>query len=287
MTKAVHHQVDEKVRPLAVRLESRLDGLADALARRGISVERRDTDTFTNFETVTETTTITETETETDWTTEWGTEIDVETVTVTTFDEAKTTETATETVTKHVSSSAAPGEEGGDDGSGTSKGTIIGASVGGAVGGILFVALIAFCLWRRRKNNKAGGNPAMLAAAGTDGHGHQTYIADNNGGSKTMSTVSPSAGTPEHAAMMGYAGHNGERGWSPSHPPSYGAPPSHEMPSSPVGQYANIANAPPQQGYWGYSHEMPAGRMAEPPQELYNHQYMSGLGLAEMREQRR
>lgn len=256
-------------RAFNIRPVPSLNALANALARRGVAIERRATSTITQFVTVTATTTLTDTFTSTDWTTKWTTSVEVVTQTINVMINSQGG--ATITVVSGATGTVASSSEEGSTSDGTSKGTIIGAAVGGAAGFIILLLLIWF-LWRRNKRLKqvnalppvqhTGGNtqPPMAesqatkppyAAAGIGGYGVQETRHDHPGG----------YGTPV--------------------PPAYSSPT--ELSSTPYTRHSTLSSSPPPSGY---AYEMPATHQQSPPQELHGSNYMSGYNAPDTGAQR-
>lgn len=176
-----------KSRSFIVRPGAHLDHLARVLQDRGVTIERRATETYTETETETATDWQTETEVETEWETVTTTTTETDTVTNTRFESAERVVTEEVTSTTYVSEARPSDEEedqgGNGDGSGNDNengngsgngndnggdnggegggsgsddlpvGTIAGAAAGGGVGLILIV-LLGCLIYRRRRRNK-------------------------------------------------------------------------------------------------------------------------------------
>ncbi|KAF5974130.1 hypothetical protein FCOIX_8465 [Fusarium coicis] len=237
------------MQPVVLRPAASLNALADGLARRGIPIHRRATDTKTVYETEKATTTITDTETKTEWSTKYSTSITTHKQTVTVFVQGQSTVTVGPTGTAASSS-----ESGSGDGS-APRGTIIGAAVGGSLGLILIILLVFF-LWRRRRKS-----------ANQKQQSSQFYAANSEAPATAQKPPPPFMSSPPTPA--------GARDtWASSPSQSeYSQPPAYPSPMPELGntQFAYEMHTSPQR----------------PPQELYHPQYMSGLGLPEMRDQRR
>lgn len=244
------------IQPVVLRPAASLNALADGLARRGIPIHRRATDTDTVYETEKATTTITDTETKTEWTTEYSTSITTHKQTLTVFVQDQST------VTVGPTGTAASSSESGSGG-GLSKGTIIGAAVGGGVG-LILIALLAFFMWRRRKSaNEKQTQPS------------QVYAASHSEAPTTAQKPPPFMSTTPNITPFAAAGARDTWASSPSHDvrSDYSQPPAYPSP-------------PPELADTQFAHEMHTSPQRS-PQELYHPQYMSGLGLPEMRDQQR
>lgn len=244
------------LQPVVLRPAASLNALADGLARRGIPIHRRATDTDTVYETEKATTTITDTETKTEWTTEYSTSITTHKQTLTVFVQDQST------VTVGPTGTAASSSESGSGG-GLSKGTIIGAAVGGGLG-LILIALLAFFLWRRRKSaNEKQTQPG------------QVYAASHSEAPATAQKPPPFMSTTPNVTPFAAASARDIWASSPSHDvrSDYSQPPAYPSP-------------PPELADTQFAHEMHTSPQRS-PQELYHPQYMSGLGLPEMRDQQR
>ncbi|KAF5536830.1 hypothetical protein FNAPI_11604 [Fusarium napiforme] len=252
---APHKQLEREalttktIEPVVLRPAASLNALADGLARRGVPIHRRATDTKTVYETEKATTTITDTETKTEWTTKYSTSTTTHKQTVTVFVQGQSTVTVGPTGTAASSSESGSGE------GGAPKGTIIGAAVGGGLGLILII-LLAFFLWRRRR--KSTNQPQ---------HPSQFYAANSEAPATAQKPPPPFMSSPPTPA-----GARDTWASSPSRS-DYSQPPAYPSPMPELGntQFAYEMHTSPQRS----------------PQELYHPQYMSGLGLPEMRDQRR
>ncbi|CAJ0553194.1 Ff.00g117060.m01.CDS01 [Fusarium sp. VM40] len=248
------------LQPVVLRPAASLNALADGLARRGIPIHRRATDTDTVYETEKATTTITDTETKTEWTTKYSDSITTHTQTVTVYVQDQTTVTVGPTGT-----SASSSESGSGDGS--SKATIIGAAVGGGLGLILIV-LLAFFLWRRRKSSNET-HPSQVSQVYAASHSEAPAMAQKSPPPFVSPTATP---TPLPAA-----GARDTWASSPSQDVrgdyAYAQPPEYKSP-------------PPELADTRFAHEMHTSPQRS-PQELYHPQYMSGLALPGMRDQQR
>jgi hypothetical protein len=238
-----------RIQPVVLRPAASLNALAEGLARRGIPIHRRATDTETVYETKKATTTITDTETKTEWTTKYSTSITTHKQTVTVFVQGQST------VTVGPTGTAASSSESGSGDGGAPKGTIIGAAVGGGLGLILII-LLAFFLWRRRR--KSTNQPQQPS---------QFYAANSEAPATAQKPPPPFMSSPPTPA-----GTRDTWASSPSRS-EYSQPPAYPSPMPELGntQFAYEMHTSPQRS----------------PQELYHPQYMSGLGLPEMRDQRR
>ncbi|VTT63625.1 unnamed protein product [Fusarium fujikuroi] len=236
------------IQPVVLRPAASLNALADGLARRGIPIHRRATDTETVYETKEATTTVTDTETKTEWTTKYSTSITTHKQTVTVFVQGQSTVTVGPTGTASSSS-----ESGSDDG-GASKGTIIGAAVGGGLG-LALIALLAFFLWRRRRKTANQTQPS------------QFYAANSEAPATAQKPPPPFMSSPPTPAGARDTWASSPSRSEYSQPPEYPSP----MPELANTQFAYEMHTSPQRS----------------PQELYHSQYMGGLGLPEMRDQRR
>ncbi|KAF4440395.1 hypothetical protein F53441_12343 [Fusarium austroafricanum] len=244
--------VTKTLQPIVLRPAASLNALADGLARRGIPIHRRATDTDTVWETKEATTTITDTETKTEWTTKYSTSITTHKQTVTVFVQGQST------VTVGPSETAASSSESGSGG-GPSKGTIIGAAVGGGLG-LILLAILVFFLWKRRKPANKTQTSQVYAAS----HGEAPATAQKPPPvMSTTPTPFAAAGARDTWASSPSQDIRGDY----SQPPAYPSPPP-ELANT---QFAYEMHTSPQRS----------------PQELYHPQYMSGLGLPEMRDQRR
>ncbi|KIL89228.1 hypothetical protein FAVG1_07622 [Fusarium avenaceum] len=166
------------------------------------------------------------------------------------------------TVTVGPTGTAASSSESGSGG-GLSKGTIIGAAIGGGLGLILIV-LLAFFLWRRRKSaNEKQTQPS------------QVYAASHSEAPTTAQKPPPFMSTTPNITPFAAAGARDTWASSPSHDvrSDYSQPPAYPSP-------------PPELADTQFAHEMHTSPQRS-PQELYHPQYMSGLGLPEMRDQQR
>ncbi|KAG4290166.1 hypothetical protein FPRO06_02052 [Fusarium proliferatum] len=239
------------IQPVVLRPAASLNALADGLARRGIHIHRRATDTETVYETKEATTTITDTETKTEWTTKYSTSITTHKQTVTVFVQGQSTVTVGPTGT--VSSSS---ESASNDG-GASKGTIIGAAVGGGLG-LVLIALLAFFLWRRRRKTVNQTQPSQFNAANSEA----PVTAQ-----KPPPPFMSSPPTPAGARDI----------WASS--PSQDVRSDYSQPSAYPPPMPKLANTQ-------FAYEMHTSPQRS-PHELYHSQYMGGLGLPEMRDQRR
>ncbi|KAF5589511.1 hypothetical protein FPANT_6293 [Fusarium pseudoanthophilum] len=241
--------ITKTIEPVVLRPAASLNALADGLARRGVPIHRRATDTKTVYETEKATTTITDTETTTEWTTKYSTSITTHKQTVTVFVQDRST------VTVGPTGTAASSSESGSGDGGAPKGTIIGAAVGGGLG-LILIALLAFFLWRRRR--KSTNQPQQLS---------QFYAAHNEAPATAQKPPPPFMSSPPTPA-----GARDTWASSPSRS-DYSQPPAYPSPMPELGntQFAYEMHTSPQRS----------------PQELYHPQYMSGLGLPEMRDQRR
>lgn len=103
--------VDLPGQVFVVRPAASLDALANALARRGVTIERRATETATEWRTVQSVTTEGIVVTTVDWHTEWKTTTETDITTETTFMNAKETETETTTRTRYVTAAVSSKEE--------------------------------------------------------------------------------------------------------------------------------------------------------------------------------
>ncbi|KAF5705023.1 hypothetical protein FGLOB1_8163 [Fusarium globosum] len=240
--------VTTTIQPVILRPAASLNALAEGLARRGIPIQRRATDTETVYETEKATTTITDTETKTEWTTKYSTSTTTHKQTVTVFVQGQSTVTVEPTGTASSSS-----ESGSDDG-GASKGTIIGAAVGGGLG-LVLIALLAFFLWRRRRKTANQTQPS------------QFYAANSEAPATAQKPPPPFISSPPTPAGARDTWASSPSRSEYSQPPAYPSP----MPELANTQFAYEMHTSPQRS----------------PQELYHSQYMSGLGLPEMRDQRR
>ncbi|KAF5723132.1 hypothetical protein FMUND_2174 [Fusarium mundagurra] len=219
------------IQPVVLRPAASLNALADGLARRGIPIHRRATDTETVYETKKATTTITDTETETEWTTKYSTSIATHKQTVTVFVQGQST------VTVGPTGTAASSSESGSGDGGPSKGTIIGAAR------------------RRRKSANQTQQPS------------QFYAANSQAPATAQKPPTPFMSSPPTPARARDTWASSPSRSDYSQPPAYPSP----MPELGNTQFAYEMNTSPQRS----------------PQELYHPQYMSGLGLPEMRDQRR
>ncbi|KAF5580600.1 uncharacterized protein FSUBG_13360 [Fusarium subglutinans] len=242
--------VTKTIPPIVLRPAASLNALADGLARRGIPIHRRATDTETVYETKKATTTITDTETKTEWTTKYSTSTTTHKQTVTVFVQGQST------VTVGPTGTAASSSESGSGDGGTPKGTIIGAAVGGGLG-LILIALLAFFLWRRRRKS---ANQTQQPS--------QFYAANSEAPATAQKPPPFMATTPTPLP----AGARDTWASSPSRS-EYSQPPAYP---SPMPELANTQ----------FAYEMHTSPQRS-PQELYHPQYMSGLGLPEMRDQRR
>ncbi|KAM0233389.1 hypothetical protein ACHAPO_007083 [Fusarium lateritium] len=240
------------LQPVVLRPAASLNALADGLARRGIPIHRRATDTETAYETEEATVTITDTETKTEWTTEYSTSITTHKQTVKVFVQGQSTVTV-----EPIETAASSSESGSDDG--PSKVIIIGAAVGGGLG-LVLVALLAFFLYRRRKPPN-------------ETRSSQVYVASHSEAPTMAQKPPPSMSTTPIPFTQ--AGARDTWVSNPSQdirndylkPPAY--PPS-----------------PPEMADTQFAYEMHTSPQRS-PQELYHPQYMSDLGLPETRDQRR
>ncbi|PNP82177.1 hypothetical protein FNYG_04366 [Fusarium nygamai] len=233
------------IQPVFLPPAASLNALADGLARRGVPIHRRATDTKTVYETEKATTTITDTETKTEWSTKYSTSITTHKQTVTVFVQGQST------VTVGPTGTAASSSESGDGG--TPKGTIIGAAVGGDLG-LIIIALLAFFLWRRRKS----ANQRQPS---------QFYAANSEAPATAQKPPPPFMSSPPTPAGARDTWTSSPSRSEYSQPPAYPSP----MPELGNTQFAYEMHTSPQRS----------------PQELYHPQYMSGLGLPGMRDQRR
>ncbi|RKL43324.1 hypothetical protein BFJ72_g4737 [Fusarium proliferatum] len=240
--------VTTTIQPVILRPAASLNALAEGLARRGIPIQRRATDTETVYETEKATTTITDTETKTEWTTKYSTSTTTHKQTVTVFVQGQSTVTVGPTGTASSSS-----ESGSDDG-GASKGTIIGAAAGGGLG-LVLIALLAFFLWRRRRKTANQTQPS------------QFYAANSEAPATAQKPPPPFMSSPPTPAGARDTWASSPSRSEYSQPPAYPSP----MPELANTQFAYEMHTSPQRS----------------PQELYHSQYMGGLGLPEMRDQRR
>lgn len=240
--------VTTTIQPVILRPAASLNALAEGLARRGIPIQRRATDTETVYETEKATTTITDTETKTEWTTKYSTSTTTHKQTVTVFVQGQSTVTVGPTGTASSSS-----ESGSDDG-GASKGTIIGAAAGGGLG-LVLIALLAFFLWRRRRKTANQTQPS------------QFYAANSEAPATAQKPPPPFISSPPTPAGARDTWASSPSRSEYSQPPAYPSP----MPELANTQFAYEMHTSPQRS----------------PQELYHSQYMGGLGLPEMRDQRR
>ncbi|KAF5655261.1 hypothetical protein FCIRC_13910 [Fusarium circinatum] len=242
--------VTKTIPPIVLRPAASLNALADGLARRGVPIHRRATDTETVYETKKATTTITDTETKTEWTTKYSTSTTTHKQTVTVFVQDQST------VTVGPTGTAASSSESGSVDGGTPNGTIIGAAVGGGLG-LILITLLAFFLWRRRrKSADQTQQPSQFYAANSEAPATAQkpppFMA-------TTPTPIPAGARDTWASSPSRSDY--------SQPPAYPSP----MPELANTQFAYEMHTSPQRS----------------PQELYHPQYMSGLGLPEMRDQRR
>ncbi|CVL06520.1 uncharacterized protein FPRN_05194 [Fusarium proliferatum] len=240
--------VTTTIQPVILRPAASLNALAEGLARRGIPIQRRATDTETVYETEKATTTITDTETKTEWTTKYSTSTTTHKQTVTVFVQGQSTVTVGPTGTASSSS-----ESGSDDG-GASKGTIIGAAAGGGLG-LVLIALLAFFLWRRRRKTANQTQPS------------QFYAANSEAPATAQKPPPPFISSPPTPAGARDTWASSPSRSEYSQPPAYPSP----MPELANTQFAYKMHTSPQRS----------------PQELYHSQYMGGLGLPEMRDQPR
>ncbi|KAF5640437.1 hypothetical protein F52700_3587 [Fusarium sp. NRRL 52700] len=237
------------IQPIVLRPAASLNALADGLARRGIPIYRRATDTETVYETEKATTTITDTETKTEWSTKYSTSITTHKQSVTVFVQGQSTVTVAPTGT------AASSAESGSGDSGPPKGTIMGAAVGGGLG-LMLIILLVFFLWRRRRRST---NQTQQPS--------QFYAANSEAPATAQKPPPPFLSSPPTSV-----GARDTWASSPSRS-EYSQPPVYP---SPMPELANTQSA----------YEMHTSPQRS-PQELYHHQDMSVLGLPEMRDQRR
>ncbi|KAF5601751.1 hypothetical protein FPCIR_2185 [Fusarium pseudocircinatum] len=242
--------ITKTIPPIVLHPAASLNALADALSRRGIPIHRRATDTKTVYETEKATTTITDTETKTEWTTKYSTSITTHKQTVTVFVQGQST------VTVGPKGTAASSSESGSGDGGPPKSTVIGAAVGGGLG-LILITLLAFFLWRRRrKSANQTQQPSQFYAANSDA---PALAQKPPPFTATTPTPMPPGARDTWASSPSRSDY--------SQPPAYPPP----MPELGDTQFAYEMHTSPQRS----------------PQELYHPQYMSGLGLPEMRDQRR
>ncbi|KAK2598025.1 hypothetical protein QQS21_005862 [Conoideocrella luteorostrata] len=232
-----------------IRPARSLDALAEALALRGLTIVRRATATNTVWTTIDSTTTVTLTETKTDWATQWvDGPVSIESIMVTVIKDANGNPTQTITVQPGATGSSSGADNSSDSGNKLSGGAIAGVVIG-SVFGLAITVLPAIWLFRRRRRarkNRNGRTPPIVDGLPTEQR--------------------PKVG--EHVATSDWRGYDSGTVGVRHYPSAHSSPVQHDH----LGPSPRSAHSPYSSPQYGRDiPEMPATRLASPPQELYSH----------------